>query len=68
MLIQLTSQKAPRRLHHLGELQPIRILPTQQVMAPPKKLSNKYKGILSKQAGRELNEHIQQMRSAWHTI
>ncbi|HEY8780949.1 MAG TPA: hypothetical protein VIM16_04975 [Mucilaginibacter sp.] len=29
------------------------------------KLSDKYKGVLSKEDGQKLNEHIKQMRSEW---
>ena len=32
------------------------------------KLSDKYKGILSKAEGQKLNNHIKQMRSEWNSI
>jgi len=32
------------------------------------KLSNKYRGILTKEQGQELNDHIKQMRSEWSSI
>ena len=37
---------------------------------PPKKmkLSDKYKGIISKEQGQDLNDHIKQMRSEWNNI
>ncbi|MES2107153.1 MAG: hypothetical protein V4577_00300 [Bacteroidota bacterium] len=32
------------------------------------KLSDKYRGILTKEQGQELNDHIKQMRSEWSSI
>ena len=32
------------------------------------KLSDKYKGILSKEQGESLNKHIEEMRSEWKSI
>lgn len=32
------------------------------------KLSDKYKGTISKEQGADLNNHIKQMRSEWNTI
>ena len=42
---------------------------TEQSPGPQKvKLSDKYKGIISKEQGQDLNEHVKQMRSEWNTI
>jgi hypothetical protein len=67
MLIQITNQKAVGLLHELEELDLIKVLkpnfvPTKQ------KLSDKYKGIISKEQGQNLNEHIKKMRSEWNNI
>jgi hypothetical protein len=32
------------------------------------KLSDKYKGIITKEQGQDLNEHIQKIRSEWNNI
>jgi len=32
------------------------------------KLSDKYRGILSKEKGQSLNEHIKEMRNEWNNI
>lgn len=67
MLIQITNQKAIGLLHELEELHLIRVL--KENFAPAKtKLSDKYKGIISKEQGQNLNEHIKQMRSEWNNI
>jgi len=67
MLIQLTNQKAAGLLHELEELHLIKVL--KENIAPAKtKLSDKYKGIISKEQGQNLNEHIKQMRSEWNSI
>jgi hypothetical protein len=67
MLIQLTNQKAVGLLHELEELHLIKVLKENLATAKPK-LSDKYKGIISKEQGQSLNEHIKQMRSEWNSI
>ncbi|HMU78554.1 MAG TPA: hypothetical protein PKK18_13110 [Chitinophagales bacterium] len=67
MLIQVTNQKAVGLLHELEELRLIKVL--KENFAPVKtKLSDKYKGIMSKEQGKNLNKHIKQMRSEWNNI
>lgn len=65
MLIQITNQKAVGLLHELEELHLIKVLKRS---APKTKLSDKYKGSISKEQGKNLNEHIKQMRSEWNNI
>jgi hypothetical protein len=67
MLIQLTNQKAAGLLHELEELHLIKVL-QENISKDKSKLSDKYKGSISKEQGQQLNEHIQQMRSEWHNI
>jgi hypothetical protein len=38
---------------------------TKPIKTSQKRLSDKYRGILSKKQGEELNEHIKQMRDEW---
>jgi hypothetical protein len=66
MLIQLTHQKAAGLLHELEELHIIKVL--RETTVSKSKLSGKYKGIISKEDGQRLNEHIKQMRSEWSNI
>lgn len=67
MLIQITNQKAVGLLHELQELRLIKVL--KENITPVKtKLSDKYKGIITKEQGKQLNEHIKQMRSEWNNI
>lgn len=41
----------------------------EQSSTPPKaKLSDKYKGIISKEQGQDLNDHVTQMRNEWNNI
>jgi hypothetical protein len=65
-LIQLTNPKADKLLTELEELHIIKVL--DKNIQPKQKLSDKYKGILTKEQGKELNQHIQQMRSEWNSI
>ena len=67
MPIQVTNQKAIGLLHELQELHLIKVL--KENFTPLKqKLSDKYKGIITKEQGQNLNEHIKQMRSEWNSI
>ena len=67
MLIQVTNQKAIGLLHELQELHLIKVL--KENLTPAKqKLSDKYKGIITKEQGKDLNEHIKKMRSEWNNI
>jgi hypothetical protein len=67
MLIQITNQKALGLLHELEELHLIKVLKENIAPAKPK-LSEKYKGIISKEQGKNLQDHIKQMRSEWNSI
>jgi hypothetical protein len=66
LLIQLTNQKALGLLHEMEELHLIKVLKENTTEKP--KLSDKYKGIISKEEGQKLNEHIKRMRSEWNNI
>ena len=66
LLIQLTNQKALALLHELEQLHLIKVL--QENISPKQKLSEKYKGILSKEEGAKLDEHINQIRGEWNNI
>ena len=67
MLIQVTNQKAVGLLHELESLSLIKVL-KDNISAPETGLSRKYKGIISKEQGQNLNEHLQEMRSEWNNI
>jgi uncharacterized protein YwgA len=67
MLIQLTNQKAARLLHELEELRLIKVL--KENIEPSKtKLSDKYKGSITKEEGQQLSDHINKMRNEWNSI
>ena len=67
MLIQVTNPKALGLLNELEELHLIKVL-KKDASVPNTKLSDKYKGIISKEQGKSLNEHINIMRSEWSNI
>jgi hypothetical protein len=67
IIIQLKNRKALGLLHEMEELNLIKVL--KENFEPLKtKMSKKYKGIISKEDGLKLNEHIKQMRSEWNSI
>lgn len=68
ILIELTNQKAVGLLHELEALNLIKVLKKNIEPASKARLSDKYKGIISKEQGQNLNEHITQMRSEWSNI
>jgi hypothetical protein len=67
MLIQLTNQKAAGLIRELEELHLIKVL-KENIVPVKTRLSDKYKGIISKAEGQQLNDHINQMRSEWNGI
>lgn len=67
MLIQLTNQKAAKLLYDLEQLNLIKVL-KENIITPKPKLSDKYRGTISKEEGQKLNEHIKQMRNEWNNI
>ena len=64
MLIQVTNQKAQRLIYELEELQLIKVI--KKNFAPVKaKLSDKYKGVFSKEDANSFDKHTQTMRKEW---
>lgn len=67
MLIQLTNKKAVRLLHDMEELDLIKVL-KENISVTTTKLSDKYKGVFSKEDAKSFNEHTQTMRKEWDNI
>lgn len=61
MLIQLTNQKAIGLLHELAELHLIKVL-KENVAPATSKLSDKYRGVFSKEDAKSFDQHTQAMR------
>jgi hypothetical protein len=66
MLIELTNHKAIKLLRDLEELKLIKVL--KENVAQPKKLSDKYRGSISKEDGESLLKHIEESRNGWDSI
>ena len=67
MLIQLTNQKAAGLIRELEELHLIKVL-KENIRPVKTRLSDKYKGFISKEEGQQLNDHIKHMRNEWNGI
>jgi len=67
MMIELTNQKATGLLHELEGLNLIKILRGNYEPVRTK-LSDKYRGFLTREEGQQLNCHINQMRDEWESI
>jgi hypothetical protein len=54
----------------LRELEQLHLIKVVKEHAEPAKtkLSDKYKGFISKEEGQQLNDHIKRMRSEWNGI
>ena len=68
MVIELTDRKAARLLDELEELNLIKICRCKIGEPPRTKLSDKYRGFLSREDGQQLNNHINQMRNEWNNF
>ncbi len=66
VLIELTHQKAIGLLHYLQDMQLIKVL-NETAATPKTKLSDKFRGSISKKDGEKLQQQIQQMRNEWDT-
>ena len=67
MLIQLTNHRAAGLIREMEGLHLIKVL-KENISTSTAKLSDKYKGMISKEEGEKLNEHIKQMRNEWNDI
>lgn len=67
--LDILNDKALNLLKDLEVLNLIKFREEKKEVAPAKiKLSDKYRGIISKEQGQDLNLHIKQMRSEWGNI
>ncbi len=67
MLIQLTNEKAAGLIHELEELNIIKVLKENSDLVKGK-LSDKYKGVFSKEDADSLKKHTEKMRQEWDNI
>jgi hypothetical protein len=67
MLIQITDQKAMGLLHELEELNFIKVL-KENITTKEAKLSDKYRGVFSREDTKSFNEHSQTLRTEWDRI
>jgi len=67
LLIELTNQKAIGLLREMEELNLIRVVKDTTAQSKPK-LSEKYRGIITKAEGTSLKNHVLQMRNEWSDI
>ena len=66
MIVELTHKRALQLLRDLEALDIIKLHDNADIPKP--KLSQKYKGILSKEESQDLSLHISQMRNEWSNI
>ncbi|SDE34705.1 hypothetical protein SAMN04487996_104410 [Dyadobacter soli] len=66
LVVELTHKNALQLLRDLEAMDIIRLHSENET--PKKKLSEKYRGILPKEAGEDLINHVNQMRSEWDDI
>lgn len=63
VLVQIKNSKAYKLLEDLEDLQILKVL--KKTILPQQKLSEKYKGVFSKEDAENFNEHTQTMRKEW---
>lgn len=66
LVVELTHKNALQLLRDLEAMNIIRLHGEEE--APKQKLSDKYRGILPKEAGEDLINHVNQMRNEWGNI
>jgi beta-glucosidase/6-phospho-beta-glucosidase/beta-galactosidase len=63
VLVQINDNKAYKLLQDLEELHIIKVL--KKDIQLPMKLSEKYRGVFSKEDAKNFNEYIQTVRKQW---
>ncbi|SEI66864.1 hypothetical protein SAMN05216327_103155 [Dyadobacter sp. SG02] len=66
LVVELTHKNALQLLRDLEAMDIIRLHDEKET--PQTKLSEKYRGVLPKEAGEDLINHVNQMRSEWGAI
>jgi hypothetical protein len=66
LVVELTHKNALQLLKDLEALDIIRLRGEKDL--PKKKLSEKYRGVLPKEAGEDLVNHVNQVRNEWGSI
>ncbi len=64
MLIQVTNSKVIKLLHDLEDLNLIKVI-KQNFNSPKTKLSDKFRGVFTKEDAKSFNDHTEQMRKEW---
>lgn len=64
LLIQVNNPNALRLIKDLEKLNMLKVLKNKPV-SEPTKLSDKYKGVFSKEDAKDFDEHIEKMRNEW---
>jgi hypothetical protein len=67
VLIELTNKKALALIYELEELNLIKVL-KETIEQPKTKLSDKYRGVFSKEDATNFNDHTKVMRHEWDNI
>ena len=67
MTVELTNQKAAGLLNELEGLHLIKII-SRNVEPVKTKLSDKYRGVMTREQGEDLKRHINEMRNEWESI
>lgn len=66
ILITLKTDKARNLIRDLEDLDIIEVIEENIVIN--KKISERFKGLLSKNDGKDLKKHVDQSRAAWNNI
>ena len=67
IVIQVNNKKALKLLHDMEEQDLITVVKESHSEAP-KKLSEKYRNVFSKEDAKSLDNHIKKVRSEWSNI
>ena len=65
LVVELTHKNA---LQLLRDLEALEVIKLHDKELETKKLSAKYRGMLSKEEGQDLINHVDQMRSEWNNL
>jgi hypothetical protein len=68
ILLQVNNRPALNLLYEMQALNLVKVLKEYPLPQAKTKLSDKYRGVFSKEAGKNFKEHTQLLREEWDNI
>jgi len=68
ILLQVNNPNTMHFLYEMQKMELVKVLDEYTIFPEPNKLSDKFKGVFTKEARESFNEHTKKMREEWDSI